>query len=72
MDQGAYSQHFIFFVTYESAQKARMLHNIKPERLASDMNKPNKLECISYEEMKFSEYGPRFFLIFYQKFGAYQ
>ncbi len=34
--QGLYSQHFIFFVTYESAQEVRLFHNYKLERLTSD------------------------------------
>ncbi len=34
--QGLYSQHFIFFVTYELAQWARLLHKNKLERLAGD------------------------------------
>jgi hypothetical protein len=29
-----YSQHFIFFITYESAQQARVLHKTMLERLA--------------------------------------
>ncbi len=29
----SYSQHFIFFVTYESVQYARVLHNTKLEKL---------------------------------------
>jgi hypothetical protein len=33
--QVPYSQHSIFFVTYESAQKARLFHNTKLERLTS-------------------------------------
>ncbi len=33
---GAYSQHFIFFVTYELAQQARMLHNIRLQKLSND------------------------------------
>ncbi len=35
-DQGTYSKHFIFFVTYESAQQARVLHNTRLERLANE------------------------------------
>jgi hypothetical protein len=38
-----YSHHLIFFVTYELAQKARLLHNTKLERLASD--KPGNPYC---------------------------
>ncbi len=33
---GPYWQHFIFFVTYYCAQKARLLHYIVIERLAGD------------------------------------
>jgi hypothetical protein len=29
-DSGSYSQHFIFFVTYECTQKARVFVTIKP------------------------------------------
>ncbi len=36
MDQGPYSQHFIFFVTYESSQYVRVLHYITLERVASN------------------------------------
>jgi hypothetical protein len=31
-----YSQHFIFFVTYESAQQTRVLHYIRLKRLARE------------------------------------
>ncbi len=34
--QGPYSQHYIFIVTYESAQLARVLHNTRLERLSND------------------------------------
>ncbi len=34
--QGLYSQHFVFFVTYESAQLARVSHKTMQERLASN------------------------------------
>jgi len=34
--QRPYSQNFNFFVTYESAQQARVLHKTTPERLASN------------------------------------
>ncbi len=52
------SQLFIFFVTYESAQLARPLHNTKLEKLACD--KHSNLLCvfISYEKIKCYEYGP--------------
>ncbi len=36
MLQGAYSQDIIFFVTYEWAYEARVLHYTRQERLASD------------------------------------
>jgi len=32
---GKYSQHLIFFVTYELAQQARVLYETRLERLAS-------------------------------------
>jgi hypothetical protein len=32
---GPYSQHFIFFVTYKSAQYARMFHNIRLQSLSN-------------------------------------
>jgi len=48
--QGTYSQHSIFFVTYESAQYARVLHNSRLKRLTSD-NHSNLLgQFLSYEE----------------------
>ncbi len=34
--QGPYSQHSIFFVTYISAQQARLFHDTKLERFISD------------------------------------
>jgi hypothetical protein len=37
-NQGPYSQHFIFFVTYEWAPKARLLHYTGVERLFRDKN----------------------------------
>jgi hypothetical protein len=36
MDQGPYSQHLIFFVSYESSQYGRVLHYITLERVASN------------------------------------
>jgi hypothetical protein len=36
--QGQYSQHFIFFVTYEWAHHARLLHFNKLEKLVRDMH----------------------------------
>ncbi len=38
-NQGPYSQHIIFIVTYEATQEARMLHNISLQRL-SNVNAP--------------------------------
>ncbi len=45
-----YSQHSIFFVTYESAHKARLFHNSKPERLTSDKRSNLLGQFLSYEE----------------------
>jgi hypothetical protein len=39
--QEPYSQHFIFFLTYEWAQEAGVLRNFRLERLAGD--KPSSL-----------------------------
>ncbi len=48
--QVPHSQHSIFFVTYESAQKARLFHNTKLKRLTSNKH-PNLLgQFLSYEE----------------------
>jgi hypothetical protein len=47
---GPYSQHFILFVTYELAQKARVLHYNKLERLANDKHFFSKGPFVSYEE----------------------
>jgi len=35
---GLYSQHFIFFVTHEWAQKATVSHNTRLDWLARDIN----------------------------------
>jgi len=51
-DQGPYSQHFIFFVTYESAQYARLQLNTRAERLVSDKNSNLLGLVLSYEENK--------------------
>jgi len=55
---GLYSQHFIFFITYKGAQKARALHYNRLERLTGD--RPSGLlgPLISYEDNE-GEYGPR-------------
>jgi hypothetical protein len=45
-----YSQNFIFYATYESAQQARPLHNNKLERLASDKSSNLFGSFVSYEE----------------------
>jgi hypothetical protein len=45
-----YSQHSIFFVTYESAQKARLFHNTKLERVTSAKDTNSLGQFISYEE----------------------
>ncbi len=45
-----YYQHFIFSVTYKWAQKARVLHNTKPERLAKDNHSNLFSPFVSYDE----------------------
>jgi hypothetical protein len=47
---GPYSQHFIFFVSFESAQQARLLYNINLERLASDKQSNLLGQSVSYKE----------------------
>jgi hypothetical protein len=47
-----YSQHFIFFVTYEWAQQARVFHYIKLERLAKDEHSSLLCPFVSYKENK--------------------
>ncbi len=49
-EQGPYSQHSIFFITYESAQKARVFHNTMLERLTSDKHSNLLGQFLSYEE----------------------
>ncbi len=50
--QWPYSSHFIFFVTYEWVQIARMLHYTRQERLPMDKH-PSLLGLfISFEENK--------------------
>ncbi len=45
-----YSQHYIFFVTYKLAHKARLLHNTKLERLTSDKHSNLLCQFQSYKE----------------------
>jgi hypothetical protein len=47
-----YSQHFISFVTYERAQKARVLYNTRAERPAMDKNSNLLGPFVSFEESK--------------------
>jgi hypothetical protein len=47
---GPYSQHYIFFITYESAHWPKLLDNIKLERLASDKHSNLLGLFISYKE----------------------
>jgi hypothetical protein len=44
------SQHSIFFVTYKSAQKAKLFHNTKLERLTIDKHSNLFGQFLSYEE----------------------
>ncbi len=50
MALGLYSQHFIFFVTYEWTKKARMLHYAGLESLARDKYSSLLGPFVSYEE----------------------
>jgi hypothetical protein len=47
-NQGPYSQHCIFFVTYESAQLARAFHNTRLERLANDKLSPEVMSYLAH------------------------
>ncbi len=49
-NQVPYSQHSIFFVTYESAQYARLFHNTKLERVTNAELSDLLGQFISYEE----------------------
>jgi hypothetical protein len=49
-DLGTYSQHFIFFVTYDWAQQARMLDYTWLEKLARDEHSSFLGPFISFEE----------------------
>jgi len=50
--QGQYSQPFIFFVTYESAQKDRVLHYTREESFAREKHSRLLELLTSYEENK--------------------
>jgi len=45
-----YSQHIFFFVTFKSAQLARMLHNIRLQRLSNVKHSNLLIQFVSYEE----------------------
>jgi hypothetical protein len=48
--QRPYSQYYILFVTYESAQWARVLQNTGPEKLANDRHSNLLVQFVIYEE----------------------
>ncbi len=48
-NQGSYSQHFIFFETYEYAG---VLHNTALERLTNYKHPNSLVQIVSYEENK--------------------
>jgi hypothetical protein len=47
---GPYSQHYVVFVTYKLAQKARVLHNTRLKRLAGEKHSNLLVQFVSYEE----------------------
>jgi hypothetical protein len=49
-DLESYSQHFIFFITYKWAKKARVLHSVRLERITSDKRSSLLGPFVSYEE----------------------
>ncbi len=48
--QGSYSQHFIFFVTYEWDQYSRLFQYTNLERLANDKSTSLLGPLVNYEE----------------------
>jgi hypothetical protein len=50
MAQEQYSQHFIFFLTYEHFEEARLLYYTRPEKLAIDKQSSLLGPFISYKE----------------------
>jgi hypothetical protein len=48
--QGPYSQHFIFYATFQWAQKGRPLHYTRLERLARDQHSILLDPFVSYKE----------------------
>jgi hypothetical protein len=60
-DQVPYSQHSIFFVTYEFAQLVRLFHKTKLEMLTSDKNSNLLGSSKVTNKMKCCEYAHRFF-----------
>jgi hypothetical protein len=55
-----YSQHFVFFVTYEWTWEARVLQNTTLERLAREKHSSLFRPFVIYEKIMFCEYGPWF------------
>jgi hypothetical protein len=49
---GLYSHHFILFVNYQSAEQAKGLDYIQPERITADKNTSLLGQFVSYEENK--------------------
>ncbi len=47
----SYTQHFFFFVTYKSVQKARVLDYTRLKRLVMDKYASLLCSFVSYEEM---------------------
>jgi hypothetical protein len=57
--QSPYSQHFSFFVTYELAQYAGMLHYIRLEMFVRDIHYSLLDPFVGYTKMMCFEYTPR-------------
>jgi len=59
-DQGPYSQHFIFSVTYESAQLVRVLHYTRLKRLSNDKHSSLLGTFINFEGNEVLRIWPSF------------
>jgi hypothetical protein len=62
--QGPYSQHFIFFSTYEYSQLASVLHYVRLERLASDKHSSLLDSLVSYKVNEYEHWGHIFHTLF--------
>ncbi len=72
---GTYWKHFIFFMIYESVQKARLLHTVKLERLDKDKHSSLLGPFLSYEENEvlwIQTLVPTLYLMIFQQPAKYE